>query len=97
MTGTSEKQEVLLEYRDSHHYDCVYEKLDMFCPNCGQREVWHDLRGGDYYVGKSHVCTACDHGFTIQGPSEEVEEQDLKVLWQLKNGIKLKATTRPGN
>ena len=53
-----------------HAYNETWEKLDLFCPHCGKKEVWHDFAAGDYYVGEQHLCSACGCGFYLPGGVE---------------------------
>lgn len=36
-----------------------WEKLSLYCPNCGKQEVWHDTGPGDYYTGERYMCKSC--------------------------------------
>ena len=83
---------VLNEFPNHHYFD-EYEKCDLFCPNCGIKEVWQEQSSGDYYVGEDFICVACKHNFTIQGP---VPIYNLKKIEQLKSGVTLKPSTPIG-
>lgn len=87
---------VLNEY-PTHHYMDEYEKCDLFCPNCGLKEVWQEQSPGDYYVGEDFICAACKHDFTIQGPRPMTEPNQLKKIQQLKSGVTLEPTTPRGH
>lgn len=66
----------------SHQYEETWEKIDMYCPNCGKQDVWHENSPGDYYVGEGYLCTDCKHVWTIQGPHEihPSHEQDIQRI-----------------
>jgi hypothetical protein len=57
-------------YEFSHSYPETWEKIDMYCPNCGKQEVWKEDSAGDYYVGEGFMCVACENEWTIQGPHD---------------------------
>jgi predicted RNA-binding Zn-ribbon protein involved in translation (DUF1610 family) len=72
-TGTKVTMNIVL-YNDVNNklpdpisYDETWEKLAIYCPNCGKNEVWRDTASGDYYVEELHLCSACDHGFYLPG------------------------------
>lgn len=38
-----------------------WERLpNLHCPQCGSQSVWHESEPGDYYVGETFCCTACE-------------------------------------
>lgn len=49
----------------SHKYSETWERTDWYCPKCGERKVWHDTSGGDYYVGEMHLCMGCHSSFYL--------------------------------
>lgn len=38
---------------------------EYYCPNCGKPGVWFEIGSGDYYEGVDHICTSCEHYFTV--------------------------------
>jgi len=73
----------------SHTYTQRWVRTHLFCPSCGKGSVWReDAGGGDYYVGESHRCTACGHGFTIQvaesPPTDPTDPTDAQILAHLR-------------
>lgn len=69
----------------SHQIHEVWEYEYLFCPKCGQKQVWrHDCCGGDYYAGEQYICTACSSYFYIpsgvQNITDEYDKQRLKAL-----------------
>ena len=69
----------------SHSYEEKWEKTELYCPNCGKPEVWHETGGGDYYVGETFICTACRHRFYLPSwVSPCDEKQDAQRLENLK-------------
>lgn len=42
-----------------------WDKLNLFCPNCGKQGVWRKRETGDYYLGEDHVCIECDNEFYL--------------------------------
>jgi predicted RNA-binding Zn-ribbon protein involved in translation (DUF1610 family) len=69
----------------SHSYMEGWEKLELFCPNCGKQSVWHETGPGDYYVDESYLCTSCSHGFYLPGGvnyrgGNEQDKQRLESL-----------------
>jgi len=71
----------------SHKYGETWKKVELFCPNCGTRNVWEEQSGGDYYVGCELACTACANHFTIQGPYEGVSDQDKQRMEHLRAAV----------
>lgn len=51
----------------SHSYLETWESLDLFCPHCGEKSVWHDTAAGDYYVDEQYLCVSCDHSWYMPG------------------------------
>lgn len=50
----------------SHQYVEEWESLpNLYCPNCGKREVWHETNPGDYYLGERYLCASCKHAFYL--------------------------------
>ena len=87
---------VLNEYPNSHHYWETYEKVDLFCCNCGKKEVWTAL-AGDYYVGPMSLCTNCKCAcYYVNGPLSTSAPNIKLQLEQLKSGIIAVPTTKKG-
>ncbi len=75
---------VKIRFKAGHSYTFTYKKdKDLFCPQCGQKEVWVEQGEGDYYFGESHLCISCKHDFTLQGPYEIKEPYD-QILTAIK-------------
>ena len=87
---------ILNEYPGSHHYWEEFNKTEIYCPSCGQTEVW-SASYGDYYVGEQHLCVACSHAFTIQQSGTAKNINDLGKLAQLRQGKTFEPTTKKGN
>lgn len=66
----------------SHSYDESWEPTPYYCPHCGKRTVWHEMSGGDYYVGEQYLCTNCAASFELPSGAEprEDHEQDTQRL-----------------
>ena len=41
----------------------VIFKLEIFCPNCGERHV--DKDEWENRAHETHLCEHCEHGFTV--------------------------------
>lgn len=65
--------EVEIKYPAGHSYPEVYEKTDLYCPGCGDQEVWHEQGMGDFYVGTIFLCASCKADWTMQGPDSTVD------------------------
>lgn len=69
------------------HIIYQYEKNDLYCPNCGTKNIWEEQGLGDYYVGTVNLCTQCESEFTIQGPidvdvrTDSASRQILKTIF----------------
>lgn len=86
---------VLLEFKNSHHYFEEYEKSDLYCPNCGENEVWEEMGDGDYYVGNDHACVGC--GFIFTMPTGRIASDAwAEIPKQLKSGVTNTPTTKKG-
>lgn len=60
-----------------------WEDTNYFCPNCGQKTVWHQYDEGDYYVGEDHICISCGKMFTLQNEMNMSEERTPQLIKQL--------------
>ncbi len=88
---------VLDEYA-THHYFTEYElNSELYCPNCGKKEVWTEQSEGDYYTGATNLCLHCEHYFSIQGPSTIESPNRRRILDQLRAQKTLKPNTPKGN
>jgi hypothetical protein len=77
----------------SHKYSETWTTHgDLFCPNCGKKEVWVEEGGGDYYVGNQYICTACAHEFHMPGLST-IHANDETNRQRLANLLGLEAET----
>jgi predicted RNA-binding Zn-ribbon protein involved in translation (DUF1610 family) len=66
-----------VHYEAGHSYDETWATDgEMYCPHCGEQEVWIEQSGGDYYVGVPHFCTACEWKFYMPSLSERSGWQD---------------------
>ena|ERR1043166_6425191 len=63
----------------THGHDESCEKLALYCPNCGEKQVWHEMSEGDYYVGELYLCISCRHGFYLPvGVRSELDNEQGK-------------------
>ena len=60
-----QKVRVDVLYPAGHHYVDDWERLEIFCPECGKRAIWRECNEGDYYVGPSYLCSECGGGGQI--------------------------------
>jgi hypothetical protein len=86
---------VINEY-SSHHYEQEYKKIDLFCPNCGKKEVWEEQGEGDYYSGTKHICTSCNNAFYLPSLYNMEQTHELSIVEQLKSGKTKKPSTKRG-
>lgn len=77
-----ERKQLNIKYERGHSYDEWYQKTNLFCPNCGTKNVWFEDNGGDYYVGEAHYCLSCKSYFHL--PSLYVPENEDDMSWQDK-------------
>lgn len=61
-----------------------YEADDsVYCPACGEKKVWVERGGADFYEGFGHVCVGCGTYFTM--PSfKKINDGDPILLNVLK-------------
>lgn len=85
---------VLLEFK-THHYWENYEKGELYCPNCGEKEVWDDQGSGDYYEGPDHLCIKCGFEFTMPSGSIRKDEWS-QIVDQIRAGVANKPKTPEG-
>lgn len=73
------------EKRWSHKYTEEWEKLDIHCPKCAEKDVWHNTGPGDCYVDEQYMCTSCGATFYMpNGVRKADDEQDVQRLEHLK-------------
>lgn len=51
----------------SHKYTEEWEKLDLYCPKCAAKDVWHETGPGDYYMEEHYMCSSCGARFYLPG------------------------------
>lgn len=69
----------------THKYENCYELTLNFCPSCGEKNVWVELGGGDYYQGRWHCCTACKSVHYLDNSNNKTDEKSyLSVMNQLR-------------
>jgi transcription elongation factor Elf1 len=61
--------------KNNYHFEEV-EKLNLYCPNCGEQEVYSETSEGDYYEGETHYCKNCTYSFTM--PTKELNDE---IIW----------------
>lgn len=85
-TGSVVKMHVSYGNPRTHGCNESWEKLALYCPNCGEKQVWRETSGGDYDVGEQYLCIACNHGFYLPvGVQNELnDEQGRQRLEALK-------------
>jgi len=54
----------------------TYTKTNLYCYQCGYKEVWQSDEPECFYHGFRHVCMACDNQLTIPITDKEMAEQD---------------------
>ena len=62
-----------------------FVKTALFCPNCGDREVWRNADGGDYYVGEQYLCVACKHSFYLPNETSDRSEDSSGIIAAIKS------------
>lgn len=61
----------------THTYKYNIHKQDLFCPICGEKDVWREEGEGDYYQGGSYYCLSCssrhylDSSITLESRFDE--------------------------
>jgi len=88
---------VILEFKNSHHYEKEYKKSDLYCPFCGKQEVWEDQGCGDYYHGVDYNCSSCNSSHSLDNSSRNETEAYSSISRQLRDGVAIKPTTKKGN
>lgn len=54
---------ITIPQSDDYTRQETWEQTDLYCPNCGKREVWNCQENMDYDSGESEcLCTSCKHG-----------------------------------
>ena len=81
---TAETARITVIYEGGLSVLSDWRKSSIFCPDCGEQEVWTEEGGGDYYQGPSHICTACSFGFTMPSGRLHDDPQDQQLVEQLK-------------
>jgi hypothetical protein len=76
------RKQLNIKYELGHSYNKWYEKIDLHCPNCGEKNVFIEDDGGDYYVGETHYCLSCKATFYL--PRLDVPENENDISWQDK-------------
>lgn len=61
--------------------------LDIFCPQCGQSQVWVEDGPGDYYAGPTHYCLACRRSFHMDVSSYVYLPGDTSSYGQILDQI----------
>ena len=74
-------------YKAGHSYNERWDyDEEMFCPNCGVKGIWFEWGEGDYYLGPTHICLACNAEFSlpslrvISNEADEPYPQRFKAL-----------------
>lgn len=83
------RKQLTIKYEAGHSYTSWFEKTEIYCPNCGKRDVWKNDDGGDHYVGEDYYCLDCNSEFNLPRLSVPDDEDDMN--WQCKqilNGLK---------
>lgn len=69
----------------SHQYTEPWEKTDLYCLNCGEKDLWVCNDGGDYYHGETHMCLSCEHSFSLPGYPSDPSDLDEQRLRQIRD------------
>lgn len=77
---------ITVNYKAGHSYAESWETDgELYCPHCGEQEVWIRRDGGDYYVGEQHLCAACKWTFYMpdlrESSYDEYDEQRVAKLF----------------
>jgi len=64
------------EKKFSHKSTEEWEKVKLFCPKCGEQNVWHETGAGDYYADEQYMCATCGSSFYLTGGINERNEND---------------------
>lgn len=77
----------------SHSYTETWNHVDIYCPGCGQKDVWV-TSGEDYYHGAQHICMGCKKTFHLpHGLNMTTSVQDKQRVENLDELIALHFTT----
>lgn len=75
---------VTIKYKAGHSYTHPYDKTDLYCLHCGKQGLWCCRDGGDYYVGETYYCMACEHSVNLPGEPRKVEDEYTQVVAHIK-------------
>lgn len=80
------EMKVISQY-PKHHYVYSMGKTDLFCPLCGNKEVWVYMGEGDYYQGSEYLCVSCSSSHYLDLSQPCKQEPQFMVIEQLRTGI----------
>lgn len=86
---------VILEFKNSHHYEREYEKTEYYCPLCGKQDIWEEQGPGDYYQGPDYLCVNCNSSHSLIH-SSGCEGACANVASQIKSNTTATPTTKRG-
>lgn len=73
-----------VKYELGHSYHETWTQTSFRCPNCGEQAVWVNTGGGDFYEGPQHICSDCEHTFTLPRLDRCRDWQDKQRLEAFK-------------
>lgn len=75
---------VKIKYDAGHTRETEYIKSEVFCPNCGEKEVYNENDVGDVYEGVTHLCVRCCYEFKLPTLGK-TDNYGMQVIIQLIN------------
>lgn len=78
-------KKVAIKYELGHTAESTYKKIELYCPSCGQQEVWQEQGSGDFYEGVDYACVNCKAHFTLPSlGTNEGSYEGEQLINQLK-------------
>ena len=76
---------VVVKYDLGHLIEYNYDKINYFCPCCGEKTLYQESGAGDYYLGSTIVCTNCKIEMYSAGLPEDADKYKIQVIDQIKD------------
>lgn len=63
--------------------DASFHSTEMYCPECGKKDVWQEDGSGDYYEGSAFVCIDCKTVFYMPTCHPVYDDPKFKKLFEM--------------
>ena len=81
-------KQMTIDYSPIYELTTTLEQTELFCPLCGNKDVWVETTSHDYYMGSEYYCLKCDSKHNLDSSNKldiKYNKAILEALLKIKD------------